>query len=244
MTKQHRYDQRRNLGNGKTLELKGLMDLAKSLLCEIETALNNTDKKMPRVYTREKMEQTLHFRSDPRDRNKHDVVDDLDIKFAKVRFHEYLHSLHRIMKRPRKKCIPCKKSQHKQRYQCRSRMVNGKRLNCTLIEPPMERLNSEIGNELHLRRSNNHRRRNANGGHLGGGGGAGGGSGGARRGGVLPHPRWRHRQRGQRRHRNQLVDGTAVAMHRNQRKKNHRALDLLLTTTTTTSTTPEPFSLE
>lgn len=224
--KQRKHDHRQNLGNAKSIELKKLMDLAKNLLCEIETAINNTEHlKMPRVYTREKMDETLAFRS--RDRNL-DAVDDLDIKFAKVRFHEYLHNLDRIMKRP-KKHVPCKNRKGKRRYLC-----GGKR-NVTAVEPMGETTNNEIAHKQMQRRLNQ-RIRN--------------GSGGARlnhivdeNGNRLQHPHRRHRQHGARRHQNplnyQLVDessfsGWSVYMRRNARKKMHRAFDVTVPTTTST----------
>lgn len=78
-----------------------LMILAKNLLCEIETAIDNTRLRLPPSHTREEMNAVLRFRNNKKDPLKFEEIDDLDTKFAKVRFHEYLHSLQRIMKRPR-----------------------------------------------------------------------------------------------------------------------------------------------
>lgn len=256
--KQHKYDHHRNLGNEKSRELKELMNLAKNLLCEIETAINNTGLRMPRVYTHKMMEEKLHFRTNAHDRNKYDEVDILDIKFAKVRFHEYLHNLDRIMKRPRKKRIPCKHNRkHKQRNLCRKRDADGKPVNCTLIEMPTETVNGEIVNRYPLRRLH-HRRRNGN-----AGGQLDSESSVVRHNQIFDengnrflHPHRRHHQRGQRRHRNLLnhqvvdgepVNGESIPIRRNLRKKMHRTLDLSSSsssTTTITSTIIPPFSTQ
>lgn len=252
--KQHKYDHHRNLGNEKSRELKELMNLAKNLLCEIETAINNTRLRMPHVYTHKMMEEKLHFRTNAHDRNKYDEVDDLDIKFAKVRFHEYLHNLDRIMKRPRKKYIPCKHNRkHKQRNLCRKRDADCKPVNCTMIETPTETVNGEIVVNRHPLRRMHHRRRNGN----------AGGPLTSESSGVMRHNQIfdengnrlhrRYHQRGQRRHRNrmnhQVVDGESVngeliPFRRNLRKKMHRTLDLSSSTTAITTTIIPPFSMQ
>lgn len=244
--KQYKYDNRWNQGNAKSSELTQLMHLAKNLLCEIETAINDsTTLTMPNVYTRQQMEHKLHVRSDYRDRSMHDEVDDLGNKFAKVRFHEYLRSLDRIMKLPRKKRSRrlCKNRKYKGRSPCNKRDVDCKGTNCTLIDPPMETPNRHSQHRLH------HRLRTGHGGHKEVGDGAG-----VRVNQIVDEnptrsqrPHWRHRQN---RHRNQLnnqiVDGTAAnglsaPMRRNRRRKLLRAIDVSSTTTTPTLS---PFSAQ
>lgn len=166
LLKKHQdFDKRKNLGNAISIELKMLMDLAKSLLCEIESAINVTNLLMPRVYTRHRMDHTLTFRSDARNGNGTNEVDDLDIKFAKVRFHEYLHSLNRILQRPRKKRlpVPCRdRTKHKRRKLCGKRDVNGMSANCSANTDINHK---KLQDRLHPRQHGGH---NGNGGHLGG----------------------------------------------------------------------------
>lgn len=69
------------------------MILAKNLLCEIETAINNTGMKMPVILSKEMMHNRLTFRN-----NNVDAVDDIDSKFTKIRFSEYLHGLEQVLK--------------------------------------------------------------------------------------------------------------------------------------------------
>lgn len=92
LRKQKKHDRIRNEGYSKSDELDHLLILAKNLLCEIEAAIYNTGLKMSATLSREMMKQKLTFRS-----NKHDEVDDLDSKFAKVRFSEYLLGLQQIL---------------------------------------------------------------------------------------------------------------------------------------------------
>lgn len=100
--KQKDFDSFQNEGNAKTIEIDHLLVLAKNLLCEIETAINNTRQPMPVVFTRERMEKLLTFRNN-NSIGKHGEIDELDNKFSKVRFHEYVQNLQRVLKRPGKK---------------------------------------------------------------------------------------------------------------------------------------------
>lgn len=211
------------------------MNVAKNLLCEIETAINDsTTLTMPNVYTRQQMEHKLHIRSDDKDSSMHD---ELGKKFAKVRFHEYLRSLDRIMKLPRKKRsrFPCKGRKYKRRNPCGGkRDVDFKGSNCTSIEQPQ---NWHPHHRLH------HHLRTGQGGHMGVGSGAG-----ARVNQIVDeNPNRPHRRHRQNKHRNQLnnqtADGTAAngvnaPMRRNRRKKIFRTIDVSSTTTTTTTFSP------
>lgn len=240
--KQHRSDLRRNLGKAISTELKALKDLAKKLLCEIETAISNRGQQPPDVYTRDAMDKELNFRSFAP--NKHDEVDDLDLKFAKVRFYEYMHNLDRIMKCPRKKRAPCKKHRkNKRKYLCGKRDLDRNGANCTTIESAMEMMNTDSnGNRhpVHPVRRLHHRVRSENGVHL-----SGNHVNGAHLKPIFDENgnRLSRRQRlhGERRHRNhlnnQLTDETIP--RRNRRKKIHRTLFDLPSMTTLT-----PFSIQ
>lgn len=103
--KQKLTDQMRNDGNDKSMELQQLMILAKNLLCEIETAINNTRQLMPVVLGRKAMDHRLTFRNNNSQRFENRDADDLDNKFTKVRFHEYLHNMLHVMRRPGKKTL-------------------------------------------------------------------------------------------------------------------------------------------
>lgn len=112
--KQKLADQNRNDGNDKSMELQQLMILAKNLLCEIETAINNTRQLMPTVLSRKAMDQRLTFRNNNSNRFDNRDVDDLDNKFTKVRFHEYLHNMLQVMRRPGKKSLRQRKKKRNQ----------------------------------------------------------------------------------------------------------------------------------
>lgn len=103
--KQREHDELRNENNAKSTELNELLILARNLLCEIETAINNTRHQMPTVLTRKTMDQKLTFRNNNNVRLDFGEIDDLDNKFTKVRFTEYLHNLEKILKRPAKKSL-------------------------------------------------------------------------------------------------------------------------------------------
>lgn len=96
--KQLKHDSLRNESKNKTNTLEYLLILAKNLLCEIETAINNTVMKMPMILSRDAMDNRLTFRNNNRDRKQSYEVDEIDSKFAKIRFGEYLHGLDQILK--------------------------------------------------------------------------------------------------------------------------------------------------
>lgn len=58
---------------------------------------------MPVVFTRERMDKALTFRNNGGIGKYSAEIDELDNKFAKVRFHEYVQNLQRVLKRPGKK---------------------------------------------------------------------------------------------------------------------------------------------
>lgn len=78
--------------------LENLLTLAKNLLCEIETAINNTGMKVPISLAADAMFKRLTFRNNNRDRSTSFDIDEIDTKFAKIRFSEYLHGLETILK--------------------------------------------------------------------------------------------------------------------------------------------------
>lgn len=94
----------RRLINDTTIstELTGMMVVAQNMLCELETAINSTWHKMPEVFTRQAMNNKLTFRNHNSGSTTEDV-DALDIRFTKVRFTEYIHSLISVMERPRRR---------------------------------------------------------------------------------------------------------------------------------------------
>ncbi|XP_055303290.1 uncharacterized protein LOC129568968 isoform X2 [Sitodiplosis mosellana] len=101
--KQLHHDTIRNVNINKTKTLEYLLILAKNLLCEIETAINNTGMKMPVILSRAMMDNRLTFRNNGRRIRKPtsdyvDEVDEIDSKFAKVRFSEYLQGLEQVLK--------------------------------------------------------------------------------------------------------------------------------------------------
>lgn len=85
-----------NINTIKALE--NLLTLAKNLLCEIETAINNTGMKVPISLSHDAMFKRLTFRNNNRDRSTSFDIDEFDTKFAKIRFSEYLHGLEQILK--------------------------------------------------------------------------------------------------------------------------------------------------
>lgn len=89
-------------GTAISSELKGMMVIARNTLCELETAINSTWHKMPEVFTRQAMDNKLTFRNHNSGSTTEDV-DALDIRFTKVRFTEYIHSLISVMERPRRR---------------------------------------------------------------------------------------------------------------------------------------------
>lgn len=125
--KQTKHDSVRNEGNGKSYELRELLVLAKNLLCEIETAINNTGLLMPHVISRKIMNQKLTFRNNNRDRTRFPEIDDLDSKFTKVRLNEYLNGLQRVMKRTGKKHLRHKQMKQRRQWKNMRKNVTGKR---------------------------------------------------------------------------------------------------------------------
>lgn len=94
----------------KSCELTEWLKAAKTILCDIEIAINSTNLRMPFVFTRKSMEHELHFGNT-----------DLDIRITKSRFQQYLLELQRVLKRPRKKPPMHLKRQN------RGKPYNGKR---------------------------------------------------------------------------------------------------------------------
>lgn len=103
--KQKRFDSFQNEGNAKTIEIDHLLVLAKNLLCEIETVINNTRQSMPLVFTRQRMDKALTFRNNNSIGKYGEEIDELDNKFAKVRFHEYVLNLQEVLKPGRKNSL-------------------------------------------------------------------------------------------------------------------------------------------
>ncbi len=96
---QRRYDIFRNEGNAVTIEIQLLLVLAKTLLCEIETVIVHTRQAVKTVFTRERMDKLLTFRNNNSINKFSGEVDELDNKFAKVRFHEYVRNLQQSLNR-------------------------------------------------------------------------------------------------------------------------------------------------
>lgn len=96
--KQLEHDKWRNENINTIKALEYLLTLAKNLLCEIETAINNTGMKVPMILTQEAMFKRLTFRNNNRDRSKSFDIDEIDTKFAKIRFGEYLQNLEQMLK--------------------------------------------------------------------------------------------------------------------------------------------------
>lgn len=105
--KQFKHPKRGADRTNKLYALKNLSLLSKKLLCEIETAINNTGMKMPKVFSREEMNDRLTFQNNGKnlsfDPNKIDDICEMDMQFAKVRFGEYLHALQQMLRNRRAK---------------------------------------------------------------------------------------------------------------------------------------------
>lgn len=101
--KQKKFDTFHNDGNEVTIEIHLLLVLAKNLLCEIETVILSTRQPIKIVFTRERMDTFLTFRNNNSINKFSGEVDELDNKFAKVRFHEYVRNLQRLLNRSGKK---------------------------------------------------------------------------------------------------------------------------------------------
>lgn len=117
--KQLEHDKMRNENINTIKALEYLLTLAKNLLCEIETAINNTGMKVPMILTPETMFKHLTFRNNNRDRSTSFDIDEIDTKFAKIRFSEYLHGLEQVLKNRMGKQHPKNK---RKRLQLRKRV--------------------------------------------------------------------------------------------------------------------------
>ncbi|XP_037044556.1 uncharacterized protein LOC119080362 [Bradysia coprophila] len=100
---QKKYDILHNEGNEVTIEIQLLFILAKNLLCEIETTIERTGHSIKTVFTREGMDKLLTFRNNNSINKFSGEVDELDNKFAKVRFHEYVRNLQQLLNRAGKR---------------------------------------------------------------------------------------------------------------------------------------------
>lgn len=97
---QKKYDTLHNYGNEVTIEIQLLLALAKNLLCEMETAIKrSTRQPIKTIFTREQMDKLLTFRNNNSINKYSGEVDVLDNKFVKVRFHEYVRDLQRLLNR-------------------------------------------------------------------------------------------------------------------------------------------------
>lgn len=94
--KQTRDDFDRNDGKHKSKELTELFTMSKKLLCEIETAINKTGKRVPHALSYTALEKRLTFR-----KGLDNGVDDIDTKFTKIRFTEYLKGFQLIFRNRR-----------------------------------------------------------------------------------------------------------------------------------------------
>lgn len=99
---QRKYDLLHNEDNAVTIEIERLLVLAKNILCEIETVIERTRQPLRIVFTREEMDRLLTFRNNNSIGKFNGEVDELDNKFTKARFHEYVENLQRLLDRPGK----------------------------------------------------------------------------------------------------------------------------------------------
>lgn len=88
--KQRLYDMLQNDGYSQSNELVALLSLAKQLLCELQYAIERSGGRTPPLLTRPQMDQRLRFRA------AH-APDSVDLRFAKVRFAEYLDGLRQLL---------------------------------------------------------------------------------------------------------------------------------------------------
>lgn len=88
--KQRLYDMLQNDGYSQSNELAALLSLAKQLLCELHHAIERSGGRTPPMLTRQQMDQRLRFRSAS-------APDSVDLRFAKVRFAEYLDGLQQLL---------------------------------------------------------------------------------------------------------------------------------------------------
>lgn len=132
--KQQTIDRSRNEGKSKSDELYELFTLSRNLLCEIETAINKSCLIMPQILTREMMDQRLTFRNDK--------DNDIDSKFAKVRFTEYLHGLQKILENRKGKTH---RSDKKRKHQANRLKLNIARNNNSQV---FERNSIELSKDI------------------------------------------------------------------------------------------------
>lgn len=102
---QKKFDILHNEGYEVTIEIQHLFALAKGLLCEIETVIQRTRQPIKTIFTREQMDRLLTFRNNYSINKFTGEVDELDNKFTKVRFHEYMRDLQRLLNRSGKRKI-------------------------------------------------------------------------------------------------------------------------------------------
>lgn len=86
VAKQADKDHKDNDGNATKVELMHMLTTAKALLCELNSDIQRANLSVPVAMSRSEMSARLQFRS------RHEP-DTLDLKFAKVRFIEFLHAL-------------------------------------------------------------------------------------------------------------------------------------------------------
>lgn len=103
LKKQRAYDRVKNDGNSISVELEKFLLLARRLLCELETAIARNGQIRPAIFKEIQMKRVLKFKNNNVDPSVANEVDDMDSKFAIVRFSEYLHELSNILKNRRQK---------------------------------------------------------------------------------------------------------------------------------------------
>lgn len=152
--KQLRHDTIRNENINKTRALEYLLILAKNLLCEIETAINNTGMKMPMILSKEMMHNRLTFRNNNNRVRKMtsddvDEVDEIDSKFTKIRFSEYLQGLEQVLKNRMGKQHHHIIRKPKRKHQPKLRIGLNSQTNIGAVLPKLNK--PRIDNVLHLR---------------------------------------------------------------------------------------------
>lgn len=98
-----KWDQSKALQESRvTRELHQLMISARYILCEIETAINNTypydhGKKLTTI-SRETMNKKLKFRTKKQETNGQQI-DDIDLKFVKYYYYDFLSTMWKVLRR-------------------------------------------------------------------------------------------------------------------------------------------------
>lgn len=106
--KARRIDKSNNEGQDQSDELKTLLFLSLNLLCEIETVIiSKTAQPIANVWSESAMEKRLEkFQNNSSHSIDRFDVDDMDNKFTKLRFTEYLHNMQSaILSRPTRKSM-------------------------------------------------------------------------------------------------------------------------------------------